>query len=282
MYLNSQNNEIFESGPVDSRKSLHAGFTLLEVLISMAVLVMISFAIYQATTETFKLRETLAIEGNFFNGIRLSITIIQRDISLIFSPLALLPETQAKSIGNSGNQGNLGHPLNPDEQDRNSLYWSPAANTNGIRPSHFVGTEDKVSFVSLSHIRIYKDSPESEIAKISYELKKDEKNTDNPGTLVLVKTESPNAFASDDIKDTLSRSYELLHGISKLTYTYYQREGNTWKNLRSWDSDKEETKNIIPDIIEIKLEVKGPKNLNFEGKYKFRPEIPLNGLNHST
>jgi prepilin-type N-terminal cleavage/methylation domain-containing protein len=277
-----------------------AGFTLLEVLISLAVMVFISFAIFQATTETYKLRDSLAAEADFNNAIRLSMNIIERDISLIYSPMAFV-QSKTNTSNNSGNSGNSGNPANqppgagnlgasanigtavlPDDLGRSFTYWSPALDISGLRPSHFVGTEDQLSFISLSHHRIYKNSPESEFAKISYQTKPDTENKDTPDTLILIKTESPNAFASDDIKDTFTHSYELLHGVKKISYSYYQRDGNTWKTFKSWDSDRSETKNLIPEIVELKIQVQGPRKLSFEGIYKFRPEIPFNGLNHST
>jgi len=169
-----------------------------------------------------------------------------------------------------------------DDLSQSSVYWSPAIDDTGVRPSHFIGTDTKLSFISVSHIRIYKDSPESEFAKIAYEVKRDSQNSALPDTQVLIKTESSNVFAMDDLRDPFSHSYELLRGIKKFSYTYYKRDGNTWKKSKSWDSEKEEPKNSYPDIIELTLEVIGPQRQSFEGVFKFRPEIPLNGLYPST
>ena len=256
------------------------GMSLLEVLISMAVLVFISFGIYEATMETYKLREILSTEGDFYNGIRLATGILQRDISLLYSSTIAFPEKKGDSQQNSI-KGVV--PVNPpppqgDDMNQTSNFWGPAINALGVRPSRLIGSEDKLSFVSLSHVRIYKDSPESEFVKISYALRRETNDPEYLDTSTLTKTESPNAFSIDDGKDPMSHTYEILHGIKKLNYTYYQRDGNTWKKSRSWDSDKEETKNIYPDYIEVKIEVMGPKKQFFEGTFKFRPEIPLNGL----
>ncbi len=244
------------------------GFTLLEILIAMSILMFISFATYQATIETYKLRDILGQEGDFYNGIRLSTAIVQKDIALLYSPHL---------------QKWFDTPPPPeeltDDLGRSFDFWSQAIQTNGLRPSRFIGTDSKMSFISLSHMRIYRDAPESEFAKITYDLKKDDQDSENKGTLVLVRTESPNAFNMNEHKDPMKKSYEILRGIRKINYTYLTRDGNTWKTSRSWDSDKEENKNKFPEIIEMKIEVLGPKRLTFEGDFKFRPEIPLNGLN---
>ena len=248
-----------------------AGFTLLEVLISMAVLVFISFSIYQATIQTYKLRDSLSTEGGFHNGIRLSMSLMQRDFSLIYSPIIGVPEKKS-------NPGDPPPNLNVDNLDLSMQYWSPAIDETGIRPSHFIGTDTRVSFISASHIRIYRDSAESEFAKISYELKSDQKKDAKSGTSVLIKTESSNVFLADNSPDTYKHSYDILSGIRKFSYTYYKRDGNTWKTSRSWDSEKENPKSNFPDFIELAMEVVGPQDQVFEGNFRFRPEIPLNGL----
>jgi len=269
MNSNSQNN------------TSQSGFTLLEVLISMAVLVFISFAIYQATIETFKLRDTLSADGDFYNSIRLSTAIMHRDIAMMYSPTIGLPDSKP-SPNPAGTTPAPNPALTADDLGQSFTFWAAAVNANGIRPAHFIGTENKLSFIAVSHARVYKDTAESEFSKVTYDLKRDESNTRNPDTMVLVKTESSNAFANDDVRDLTNHSYELLHGIKKLSYSYYQRDGNTWKTSKSWDSDKEENKNAYPDIIEMKIEVISPKKQTFQGIFKFRPEIPLNGLNPST
>src|SRR3954470_4695672 len=77
---------------IQPRNNSEAGFTLLEVLISMVILMFIGIAISQMTTKTFELRDVLSNEGDFYNGIRLSMQIIQRDVALMYSPVLILPD----------------------------------------------------------------------------------------------------------------------------------------------------------------------------------------------
>lgn len=283
-------NSISANNKSHAASSSH-GFTLIEVLIALTIMAFISFSIFQATTETFKLRDSLAVEGDFYNAIQLAMTIMQRDVALIYSPQAMFPKKPISSTPQSPQSaaqgGSSQMPVQvemPEDLTRPQIFWAEATEPNGIRPSRLNGTEGKITFVTLSHIRIYKDFPESEFSKVTYELKRDEKSSSRnstAGQYVLVKTETPNAFASDDIKDPFSKSFEILKGIKSMSFTYFQRDGNTWKKFKSWDTDKEETKNIFPSYIELKLEVAGPRNLNFESNFKMRPEIPLNGLNSS-
>ncbi|MDR3607242.1 MAG: type II secretion system protein GspJ [Oligoflexia bacterium] len=277
--------------PTDDR-----GFTLLEVLIVMAILVFISLGIYQATSQTFKLRDDLQTEGEFYNTIRTVMGIVDRDVAQMYSPLIMIQNgpqpapSVTPPVGNLPNAGastaSSGQPTVNSaigaELETGGTFWSPAIDTSGLRPSHFLGTDKKISFISASHVRMYKDKPESEFVKITYEFKRDEQpqpdiNADDSS--VLAKTENVDAFDNDDYKDRENAViYPLLHGVTKFKFDYYNKRKDKWET--SWDSEK--SNNTYPDIIRVEIEVHGRSRLTFQGTYYFRPEMPLSGLNPST
>jgi prepilin-type N-terminal cleavage/methylation domain-containing protein len=276
------------------RSNTTAGFTLIEVLISIVILTFISLGIYQSTTETFHLREILSNEGDFYNSIRLSMNIMQRDISMIYSPTLMLPNpSPSPSVSGAAAvaarpafggaqpnpQASLAFLQNDPDLAVESDFWVAAVDKTGIRPSRFIGTDKKISFIGLSHYRMYKDLPESEFSKITYELVEDEFDKES---LMLIKTESTDVFQMEDRKDLTKRTYALLHGIKKLKFRFYRKDKNLGEWQPSWDSDTDEVRNIFPDIVEVNFEVTGPSKLFFNGIYYFRPEIPLNGLNPSS
>ena len=278
------------SKPLSNLKSASpdsAGFTLLEVIISIMIMTFISLGIYQLTVETFRIRDVLTSEGEFYNTIRMAMDIVGRDVSAIYSPAMMkLPDPQASNLPSGATPAPP--PADPEfvallqtDAGRTSTYWLAASDKTGLRPSHFIGTDNKMSFVSASHVRIYRDSHESVFAKISYELVKDEGNRDAPDALMLVKTESTNAFDDDDHHDKpFVRKYPLLHGIKKFKYRYWRKDKDRWET--SWDNDKEDYREKYPDIVEVTFEVTGPDRLSFEGIYKLRPEVPLRGIDPST
>jgi len=273
--------------PGSSPSSSEAGFTLLEVLISIIVLSFISLGIYQATAETYKLREELLNESDFYNTIRLTMSILQRDVTLMYSPIVLIPQASPSPLA-----GGFQPAPNPNARPSPSFlqtdpdlgqesdFWGPALDKTGIRPSRFVGSDKKISFISSSHIRLYKDTPESEFAKVTYELVTDEFD---PNSFMLVKTESVDVFQMEDRKDQTKRTYPLMHGIKTLKFRFYNKnkDNGTWEP--AWDSvDTDEDKNIYPDIVEVNFEVYGPTKLYFNGVYDFKPELPFNGIDPSS
>ncbi|OFZ53488.1 MAG: hypothetical protein A2428_08015 [Bdellovibrionales bacterium RIFOXYC1_FULL_54_43] len=265
-----------------SRFSNQGGFTLMEVLIAMVILVFISIAIYQATVETYRLRDVLSREGDFYNGIRLAMNIVQRDVSLIYSPLLIEPPKPAKDPAAPPNAQEM-EVLMGGDLNQATQFWGPAVDKTGLRPGHFIGTDSKMSFIAASHIRVYKDAPESELTKIVYEANRDEDRPEIQDSYVLVKTASPNVYQDDEKRDTMLVKYPLLRGIKKIRFRYFRRDkgvNGSWET--SWDSEKEDQKDLYPDKVEITFEVAGPFRLFFEGVYVFRPEIPIYGIDPST
>jgi prepilin-type N-terminal cleavage/methylation domain-containing protein len=276
-----------------------SGFTLIEVMISLVILTFISLGIYQATTEAYRIRDVIAAEGEFYSSIRMSMDILRRDVAALYSPvIARAPKkTQQPNLPTAGNPaaGLAGQPdavdangnnpkdmeaINSSDAGRTSAFWLPATDKTALRPSRFVGTERKLSFVAVSHIRIYKDAPESVFAKVTYDIERDEDDKSGD-TNVLVKTESTGVFDDDERRDRKQvHTFKLLHGIKKLRYRYWRKDKDRWET--SWDSDKDDYKEKYPDLVEVTFEVTGPERLSFEGVYKLKPEIPLRGMDPSS
>lgn len=265
-----------------------AGFTLIEVLIAMFLLTVISIAIYQATTETYRLREVLQNEGDFYNNIRLAMSLMDRDVTLMFSPVPVVPGPVSKPT----RQGNpeLMEQMRIAGLDRESEFWNPAIHASGIRPSRFVGKEQSMSFISSSHVRLYRESPESEFAKITYGLRDDVPALSGfaeeiPDSRTLVKTEDPNAFDLEEDRTIevgdrkYRRTYPLLNGIRKLKFEYYRKRDDRW--FVDWDTNSRDFYGEYPDMIRMTVEVAGPSRLFFEGNYLFKPEMPFYGLHPS-
>ena len=274
------------------------GFTLIEVLISIFLLVVISLGIYKATSETYKLRDVLSAEADFYGGIRLSMNVMDHDISMIYTPkLSLAPSTLKKTDPNSVPASNPTPPsggTTPDlldsedqqaivvgDREKGTLYWTSVLDKTGVRMSRFIGKENSMSFISVSNLRVYKDSRESVFAKIAFELS-DDKNSEPElqNTKTLVKRINSNAFAIEQDDDNYTRRYPILQGIQNIKFSYYNHDKDSWTT--SWDSDSADYKGLYPDLIKVELKVIGPQNLHFEGLYKFRPEIPIHGINAST
>lgn len=268
-------------------RSKKSGFTLLEVLISIALLVVISFGIYRATSDTYKLRAILSVDGEFYNGIRMAFSMIEKDVSMVYNPLIFLPPDPKKP---KGTQPQIPAPGSPEEQelqamtqgdrDKGSEYWGSIVDKTGLRVSRFHGTDNSMTFITLSNLRVYKDTKESYFAKVSYSSADDKNPLPDIQGQALVRTISTNAFHVEKDGEKELRRYVLLQGVQNFKIRYYRKDKDQW--LSAWDSDSQDLRGLYPDVIEFTVRVAGPQHLSFEGLYKFRTEIPLNGILPST
>lgn len=271
---------------ISPSKNDNSGFTLLEVLISIIIMMAIAASIYQTTTKTYELRDKLMHESEFFNGIRTAMGIVDRDVSMIYSPILMLPEDpkQQGRLSSTPLTDQQLQEIQGNDQGRVSTrFWTEAIHKSGIRASRFQGADNKMSFISLSHLRIYRETQESEFARISYELQDDKSPGAESGSKVLVRQMSPNAFDDDETalnpRQKMNRTYNLLTGIKKFKLQYYRHDRKEW--LNSWDTDGQDSKYRYPDIVKVEFEVVGPSRLQFSGTYLFKTEIPLRGITPS-
>ena len=274
----------FLSKPKSLRRQ--SGFTLIEVMISMTLLAFISLAIYQATSSSFRLRERLLGGGDFQNAIRLSLGILDRDFAAIYSPTLMMnasdttstASTPTETEDSSGGASRVAEELSSGELSRNTRFWGGAVELSGLRPTRFQGNSQSMSFISASHIRIYKEAPETELTAITYQLDEDKMPGAIEGTRVLMRTADPAIFAIDlgERESKSARTFPLIRGVTKLDFKFWNPDKKEW--VRSWDSESNDTKNLYPSMLQISLEVKGPQNLTYEGKWTLKMEMPLRGL----
>jgi prepilin-type N-terminal cleavage/methylation domain-containing protein len=258
------------------------GFTLLEVLIAIVLLIFISLAIFQATTGAYRLRDNLMHDGDFQNGLRLAVSVIERDIGMAFTPLSMKPSpapsasATASASASSSSSSSDAYLTDPDLQ-RSTEFWSGAVDNTGLRPSRFQGSEKKLSFVSASHLRVYKDAPESDFLKVTYTLDPDSSSEAVEGTSILKRTIDTRAFDLEEKRDPKTiKTYSLLRGVSEFKWRFYSKAKQQW--LASWDSDTTEPKNAFPELIELTVSIKGKRKQTLDGTYIFKVEVLQNGI----
>jgi len=273
------------------------GFTLIEVMISLFVLVLIGVTTSKAVLDAAKLKEVLKDETDFASEFRTSMGFIERDLDQVFNPRWLLPPDQkqidpyAQPNVTNTTPGTVSKvpAMSPDQLNRylNGTafqayeYWDPVYDATGIRASRFKGDETSFSFVSASHTRIYQQKRESIYAKVKYSLEPQpsdpnltrEQNEKFSHLSALVKTENTHAFELEEPKDApYVNHYLVLNHIKKLTVAYY-KAGET-EPVKEWDSDAVDTKGLFPEAVEITLSLVGPKDRTMDAKILFKLETP--------
>jgi len=272
-----------------SNRTAISGFTLIEVMISLFILVIIGVATSKAVIDAAKLKENLKDETEFSSEFRTSVTLLERDLNQVFNPRWFLAPGAVAL--NPYEQPTQPIPGKLSAQEVNNRlrgmafqsfdYWGKVYDTSGIRPSRFKGDEKSMSFVSASHIRVYQQKRESIYAKIRYELVKQpenpnlskEQNQTNADLFSLIKTENTRAFDLEDPREApYIQYYTILNQIKSIKFRYFKTgEKNP---LNSWDSDSEEFKGAFPESVEMELSLRALNGRTMDANVLFKLETP--------
>jgi general secretion pathway protein J len=200
-----------------SRRRAQAGFTLLEVMIAMAILAfMMSMAWYTVNT-TARAKDRVEARQLRNHEIRVAMEQLVRDIESAY-------------ISANENQN------------------APEQRTHFIGKSH--GTVDELRFSSLGHRVLWANANESSQTLISYSAESDRKN---PGTTNLIRREA-RRLTDEQWEREPAELDILLRDVSKVRFEYYDWKDQEWKD--TWDSTKADAqRGRLPLRVKIEVEV---------------------------
>jgi general secretion pathway protein J len=220
-----------------------AGFTLIEVLIAMAIFSFIALGTSEAIRRGFNVKKVVEEQWNAIHGIRSALVIMQRDIHLAFH----------KSL---------------DSDD--SFDFGSRADEMWFK-GFFIGKSEALHFTSLSHRKLYENVHESELNEVGYQLSAD---PEKPGKNRLLRRSS---VIVDQDRERGGEEDLLLEDIKEVQFRYFSKERDLW--FDEWDTERLDFKNKFPDAIEIKLivfEKKGGKEETVEYASKVLIALPNN------
>ncbi len=200
------------------------GFTLIEVLIAVVILSLITLLVWQSMGSMNASRERSQKKDEVFRGATVALSRLSRDLSM--AVLFSKPEFLGLSAG--GQQATK----------------SVLIGTNS-------GDQDKLTFMSFSHIRYQKNVKESDLAEITYFLEKDDEG--GLESYILKKRE---ASPPDDQPEEGGNTVALLTGVKQLNFRYYDVTKAEYRD--DWDTTKVDYLNRLPRAVEITLVLQDP------------------------
>lgn len=123
--------------PIRSRRPRAGGFTLLEVLIAMAITAAMGVMTLGAFRQVDRAQEIAREQGDRYAGVRLALSRLAREVSMAFIS---------------------------EHYDKNRLRE---------RPTLFQGREEELLFCTFAHERLARDAKESDQAVVQYTLEAD-------------------------------------------------------------------------------------------------------------
>lgn len=190
------------------------GFTLMEVMVAVAITALMGTIVSMAFQTGFRAKEVVEGEAEHYRMVRVAMNRMAREIGSAFVSDRYDPKRYR------------------DQNDR---------------PTNFVGAKDRLLFTTFAHQRLYTDSKESDQAVVEYFI---ETSTEKgaKGRQDLKRRVNPNIGERMDRGGTTD---VLFEGIKKLEFEYWDSERKQWDD--EWDTRRTERKSFLPTRVRITI-----------------------------
>jgi general secretion pathway protein J len=188
------------------------GFTLMEVMVAVAITALMGTIVAMAFQTGFRAKEVVEGEAEHYRMVRVALNRMAREIGSAFVSDRYDPKRY---------------------RDAND------------RPTNFVGERDRLLFTTFAHQRLYTDSKESDQAVVEYFV---ENSTEKGarGRQDLKRRVNPNIGERMDRGGTTD---VLFEGVKKLEFDYWDSERKEWDD--EWDTRRPERKSFLPTRVRI-------------------------------
>jgi general secretion pathway protein J len=211
------------------------GFSLIEVVIAIAITAMIGTLIASSFYTGFRARDTVVAEADKYRMLRVAMNRMVREIGSAYV------------------------------SDRYDLRRYRDQND---RPTNFIGEEDKITFSSMAHERLYTDAKESDQMTVEYSVKQSP-DREAKGRKDLMRRENP---IVQDKMDRGGNEESLYEGIKRIEFEYWDADKKEWDD--EWDTRRPERKANLPSRVKITLTAVDENNK--ETLYTTQARIMLN------
>lgn len=258
-------------------KSNINGFTLIEILISLAILAVIALATTQAVQQSLKQKKQIQEKLDDGSRVRDALRLMEKDMAMAFHYRDTEKEVFEKmarldpSILDSNNPASaqVSAPINPNEPPLNPNEprpsgTSPAFDSNKFEnkwrrdnpfrvtpDTHFVGTDDAVYFASRNASQMFSTKIQADFVYLGYfvtDCKSPQEEAKDSKCLMR----SVNPVVDGDPK-VLSSALPLLENITEFKLRYIGEGRTEWSS--DWDSYQgaPTVKNRFPSAVEVSL-----------------------------
>lgn len=217
------------------------GFSLLEILIAIAILAFISMGVYQTVNQSTMIKERITSEDKDFLQVEAFFARFDTDFSQIYSPLYFSPRAVKK---NDSNDGSVSY-----ESEVSSQRFEGKADNGLPIPNVDGDSKGKLIFMTSSHRRRVVGSKESDYTWISYELKNaSEENKAAP--FVIIRNYQPSDVYAKSFKWDENKEQTVLKNVKDFEFGFWDESKKSF--LTSTRELGDANKNLIR-LIRIRL-----------------------------
>jgi type II secretion system protein J len=224
-----------------ARTSQQAGFTLVEVLLAVGIVVTITTLLWASFSSTLRIKRNTEEMQDRYHTIYVALDRMARDLNL-----AYLSQNELPSV-----------------IDRRTYFLYQA------------GMQTRLDFSYLGHQHLYRDAREGDTAIVSYYLAP---NPEDRKRLDLWRRESRRLVSQPDLAKTSGEAYVLCPDVTSMRALFYDPRQNDWRD--EWNTTTADGQpNRLPARVRIELAVKDERGVGatFTTDAKVRMDEPLNG-----
>jgi general secretion pathway protein J len=200
------------------RASASAGFTLIEVMIGVAITAMMGVMVMGAFQRAYAAKELAESQDERFTSARVALTRMAREVSQAFLS---------------------------DHYDRKRFREPPTIFRGKDR-----GERDELLFATMSHERLVRDAKESDQAVVEYTVEPD---PDHQGEEALFRREKPRI---DDEPERGGAKAIVCEHVASFDVQYWDWKRQEW--AREWVTNSAERGNMLPTRVKLRLGLKMP------------------------
>jgi general secretion pathway protein J len=218
-------------------KKRRKGFTLIEVMLAIAISVVVMGTVYVTFYQSHKVTSTIAIQTEVYQMARLCLDRMIKDLNCIYFSPYLILDDDLKSNEKANELAQKYRFIGKNEND----------GTNDTDKIYFTTTSD----IGLGDI-------DGILNEVDYELKED---PDNKGLYLLIRRE--NNKPHDGITDSgKNPGMEIAENVVSMNIVYYDKSG---KETDEWDATNTSPP-ALPYLIKITINFKnGNDTYSFTG-----------------
>lgn len=208
------------------------GLTLIEVLLSMAILASMVLLTVGTTTSSFRMRNRTVDNFETYRATRQAVDRMTRELSMAF-----VVHPQATEL------------LEQASQDTELRYRTI-----------FEGSDREITFTTMGHVARFDDEASSGQAEITYRIDGQRGDDGRIHDNLVRREDAP----IDGKPEDGGYIYTVLRDVERVKFEYWDGDteiaGDAWES--SWDAFENQADPSLPDRVRITIEVKHPHAKN--------------------
>lgn len=237
----------------------NAGFTLVEVLIAVTILATLSMLAARSIQQAIRAKTSIQSQIDDVSRLRDALRLMERDVNLAYNHRDF--EKEINDLIKKMRTGATGAPVPPGgnlpgqpAQFQPSIPPDPPREAPRIDPTtHFVGTSETLSFVTMNNARMLKNSRQADFLEVGYSVK-DCRSADGTRSTRCLWRRSAQVVDRDV---TLGGDeVVLLEDVNEFELQYIGQGKQDW--VTTWRTDQggdAVTRGRFPQAVEITLGV---------------------------